>query len=114
MIHPEDIYCRTPSLFVTIPHTTMCIYPGPDLTPKERETNRQLHTELKRRKQAGETNLMIKRGKIIIRQTNPQLSPSNNNSAMELGDNLHLPPIDYLFYILIPEALSTNSNNSNH
>ena len=62
------------------------MYISPDLTPKERETNRQLHTELKRLKQAGETNLMIKRGKIIIRQTNPQLSPSNNNSAMELGD----------------------------
>ena len=62
------------------------VYISPDLTPKEREINRQLHTELKRRKQAGETNLMIKRGKIIIKQPNPQLNPSNNNSAMELGD----------------------------
>ena len=50
------------------------VYISPDLTPKEREINRQLHTELKRRKQAGETNLMIKRGKIITKQTNSQLT----------------------------------------
>ena len=50
------------------------MYISPDLTPKEREINRQLHTELKRRKQAGETNLMIKRGKIITKHTNSQFN----------------------------------------
>ena len=32
------------------------VHISPDLSPKERELNKKLHTELKRRKQAGETN----------------------------------------------------------
>jgi len=43
------------------------VYISPDLTAKEREVNRKLCDELKRRKEAGEMNLMIKRGKIIER-----------------------------------------------
>ena len=44
------------------------MYVSPDLTMKEREINRALHQELKRRKEAGEKDLIIKRGKIINRQ----------------------------------------------
>ena len=44
------------------------VYVSPDLTMKEREINRALHQELKRRKEAGEKDLIIKRGKIINRQ----------------------------------------------
>ena len=44
------------------------VYVSPDLTLKEREINRALHQELKRRKDAGEKDLIIKRGKIINRQ----------------------------------------------
>ena len=41
------------------------VYISPDLSPKERELNKKLHTELKRHKQAGETNLIFKKGKIV-------------------------------------------------
>ena len=38
-----------------------------DLTPKERQADRELRDELKRRRLAGETELIIRRGKIITR-----------------------------------------------
>ena len=41
------------------------IYVTPDLTRKERETNKKLRDELHRRKGTGETNIAIRRGKII-------------------------------------------------
>ena len=41
------------------------IYISPDLTPKEREAGRVLRSELKERKTQGETNLAIRRGKIV-------------------------------------------------
>ena len=41
---------------------------SPDLTIKEREIKRALYQELKRRKEAGEKDLVIKRGKIINRR----------------------------------------------
>ena len=41
------------------------VYISPDLTPKEREANKCLHTELHRRKEAGETNLIIRCGEIV-------------------------------------------------
>ena len=41
------------------------IYINPDLTPKERETNKILREDLKRRKDNGEVDLVIRRGKII-------------------------------------------------
>ena len=37
----------------------------PDLTTREREVNKALRDELKRRKGNGEQNLMIKRGRIV-------------------------------------------------
>ena len=41
------------------------IYISPDLTPKEREVNRVLRAEIRRRRDAGESNLVIRNGKII-------------------------------------------------
>ena len=38
----------------------------PDLTPKERQTNKKLREELRNRKQVGEKNLIIRRGKIVV------------------------------------------------
>jgi hypothetical protein len=43
------------------------VYIGPDLTFKEREANTVLVKELKTRRDAGERNLMISRGKIIAK-----------------------------------------------
>ena len=41
------------------------IYITPDLTPAERETARKLREELTVRRAAGETNLIIRKGKIV-------------------------------------------------
>ena len=49
----------------------------PDLTPKERETNKQLVEELRRRKQAGESNLIIQRGKIVMRSSSSTAMDTN-------------------------------------
>ena len=53
------------------------IYISPDLTPKEREVNKQLRDELKRCKSSGEKNLSIRRGKIVV------LNRANNDSSTE-------------------------------
>ena len=42
------------------------VFISPDLIPKEREVNKRLREELKSRKEAGEKNLMIRRGKIVV------------------------------------------------
>ena len=47
-------------------------YISPDLTPRERESNRLLLIELKRRKSAGEKNLIIRHGKIMQKQESNQ------------------------------------------
>ena len=57
------------------------VFISPDLTIKEREINRALHQELKRRKEAGEKDLVIKRGKIINGQAregpdHPTINPN--------------------------------------
>ena len=45
------------------------LYINPDLTPAEREANRQLRQELARRRAAGEENIVIRRGNIVkVRQ----------------------------------------------
>ena len=45
------------------------LYINPDLTPAEREANRQLRQELARRRAAGEENIVIRRGSIVkVRQ----------------------------------------------
>ena len=42
------------------------VFISPDLTPKERESNRKLRVELKARKDAGEKDLYIRRGWIVV------------------------------------------------
>ena len=39
-----------------------------DLTQQKREENRRLHEELKTRRQNGESNLIIRRGRIVVSQ----------------------------------------------
>jgi hypothetical protein len=43
------------------------VYISPDLTPKERDANNKLVQEMKSRREGGETELIISRGKIITR-----------------------------------------------
>ena len=45
------------------------IYVTPDLSPKEREKNKQLRAELKKRKEDGEDSLVIRKGKIVQLET---------------------------------------------
>ena len=54
------------------------VYISPDLTLKEREANKCLRTELRRRKEAGETNLIIKHGKIVSK------SPSSGTTSVPM------------------------------
>ena len=51
------------------------VYISPDLTPAQREADHNLRMELKKRREAGETNLMIKRGNII--SSNLQKPPAS-------------------------------------
>ena len=44
------------------------IFVSPDFTFKERQANKILRDELKRRRSQGETNLIIRNGKIICKQ----------------------------------------------
>ena len=48
------------------------IYVSPDYTRKEREANKVLRNELRRRKENGEENLSIRNGKIIVKKCGKQ------------------------------------------
>ena len=53
------------------------VYVSPDLTAKEREVNKALREELKRRRANGERDIIIKRGKIVSKcNRDPQLHSS--------------------------------------
>ena len=43
------------------------VFIGPDLTRKERERDYELRQEVKSRRRGGETNLLIRRGRIVQR-----------------------------------------------
>ena len=51
------------------------VYVKPDLTYEQRQQEATLRQELRDRKEEGEKNLMIVRGKIVVRQPPP--SPEN-------------------------------------
>ena len=57
------------------------IYISPDLTLKERFLHKKLRDELKTRKNAGEKDLYIKRGKIITRPPGNGTSDQTGNST---------------------------------
>ena len=44
------------------------VFIQPDLTPKQRKKHQELVQELKRRKAAGEKNVIIKNNKVVIRR----------------------------------------------
>ena len=47
------------------------VFISPDLSPKERASNKILRQELRLRKEAGEANLIIRCGKIVTKQVVP-------------------------------------------
>ena len=55
------------------------VFINPDLTPKERVANKQILEELRHRRQQGEVNLIIRRNKIVSKQTSPVAMDSTNN-----------------------------------
>lgn len=59
------------------------VYFSADLTQREREINRHLRAELKRRKDNGEDNLWIRNGKIVIIHPRPTTQPQPMEENIE-------------------------------
>ena len=64
------------------------VFITPDLTPKEREKSRRLREELKRRKDAGEEGLVIRKGEIVKVNQEDVPSPSLASQGAVGGDGL--------------------------
>ena len=68
------------------------IYITPDLTRKEREEGKRLRDELAVRRQAGEINLMIRKGKIVSAVQTPNgASGAPSNAAANMGTSVTAP-----------------------
>ena len=63
------------------------IYVSPDYTRKEREANKVLREELKRRKASGEVNLGIRNGRIVTKQPRPD---SNRTDQMDASSGTNV------------------------
>ena len=57
------------------------VFISPDLSPKERASNKILRQELRRRKEAGEANLIIRRGKIVTKPVVPNTTAVSMDSS---------------------------------
>ncbi|CAH1250128.1 Hypp8776 [Branchiostoma lanceolatum] len=55
------------------------VYIVPDMTPNEREVDRKLRQELKSRREAGEANVVIRRGRIVCTQTTRESQPRDGH-----------------------------------
>ena len=62
------------------------IYITPDLSYQERLHQKSLRSELHRRRTAGETNLIIRKGQIVTRQANP-MDTSHSSPAAASNNN---------------------------
>ena len=59
------------------------VFITPDLSPQERQQQKNLRTELHRRRNAGKQNLMIRKGKIVSVQTQAMVTvPTTTNTAL--------------------------------
>ena len=58
------------------------IYINPDLSVRKRQTQRKLRSELARRKENGEFNIFIRRGRILKRRS-PDQQQGSTSEAME-------------------------------
>ena len=59
------------------------VFISPDLTSQEREANKQLRQELKCQRKAGETNLIIKNGKIVFNQLSRKAAPMETTTSSD-------------------------------
>ena len=57
------------------------VFVTPDLTPKERQQNKELREELKQRTKDGEEGLVIRRGKIVKLQTSQEGQGRHSESS---------------------------------
>ena len=57
------------------------VFISPDLSPKERASNKILRQELRRRKEAGEANLIIRHGKIVTKPAVPNTAAVSMDSS---------------------------------
>lgn len=67
------------------------LYINPDLTQKEREEGKRLRQELATRRNAGEKNLYIRKGKII--QGHPQEGPLKESGGQVQSSSFHHRPV---------------------
>ena len=58
------------------------VFITPDMTRQEREEGKRLRDELKRRRDAGQTGLVIRRGKIIKKADHPWNQDHNNHNVV--------------------------------
>ena len=58
------------------------IYINPDLSVRERQAQKKLRLELARRKENGESNIFIRRGR-IVKQRSPSQPRESTSEAME-------------------------------
>ena len=65
------------------------VYINPDLTPREREQGRKLREELASRRQKGEKNLVIRKGKIVC--TAPAVDTRTDRQPTPDRDHDRLP-----------------------
>ena len=59
------------------------IYVAPDRTPKEREEHKMLRDELKRRRQEGEENIVIRKGK-IVKKNEPEVAHTRASTETDV------------------------------
>ena len=69
---------------------------SPDLSPKERASNKFIHQELRHCKKAGEANLIIRHGKILSKQVVPNLTIVTIVCGCETWLNLNILNSDAL------------------
>ncbi len=63
------------------------IYISPDLTPTEREKDKQVRLEMKERRDAGEKTLYIRGGQILVRQQRGTNGTESASTAVTKADN---------------------------
>ena len=80
------------------------IYVTPDLTKKERDEGKRLREELSNRRQAGEENLAIGRGKIVKL---PQMSRDDTNSSSRFASQHSTPCCSHQFQQVVTELPPT-------
>ena len=96
------------------------IYIQPDMTPTEREAYRKLQEEIKRRKSLGESNLIIRNGKItqyVPKKFKTRVLINNSSAVVENKDTPTLgavdPPTDDSSVPIVVKPNDTSNDDQN-